>query len=94
MAETQRAIEEALITLRRAIHDNDDHLLHAIDVLTPDTDDAQDHLEEFDSRLAMLFSEIHQHELDHRDDGWWICWCGNHVRRVEREDFDDDDRDI
>lgn len=40
-----------------------------------------------------LETEEHEHDEDHRDDGWWICACGEYMRRVEKDDLYDPDEE-
>jgi thiamine monophosphate kinase len=82
-------LEEHVASLAAAMRDGSDNLLEALCNVLGDEDSAR----LWASRLPEIERELHVHAEDEPDDGKWFCRCGEFVRPIERDDFEDDDRD-
>ena len=86
---TRRDLEEHVSYLAAAILDDSDNFMEALSNVLGDEDSAR----LWAARLPDLERALHDHEEDRIDDGEWICRCDEIIRPVERDDFEDDDRD-
>lgn len=82
---TRRSLEDAVDLILTAERQGNDDLANALD-----------QVEGFEAWLdgaRTLYSELHEHEEDYRDDGRWMCRCGEALRYVEKDDLYDPDEE-